>query len=62
MATPTTNKNPTPAMKDAAIRAVYELQYNSRKAARFVCDAEPTASFEDAMAVIAQIVRSSKSK
>jgi len=60
MATPTTNKNPTPAMQDAAYRAVYELQYNSRKAARFVCDADPTATFDDALAVIAQIVRRTK--
>ena len=55
-----TIKAPTSVMVNAATRAVYELQYNSRKAARFVCEEVPTASFDEAMAVIGQVVRRTK--
>lgn len=41
----------------AAIRAVYELQYNTNKAARFVVGEVPTASFELALETINGVVR-----
>ena len=47
---------------DMAIRATFELQYNSRKAARFVCEQIPTATFDEALEVVNQVVRPSKAK
>lgn len=61
MPTPTTNQNPTPAMLSAGYRAVFELQYNSRKAARFIQEEVPNVKFEDAMATITKVVNSRQS-
>jgi hypothetical protein len=41
----------------SATKSVYELQYNTRKAAQFVCSEVPTASFDMAMLAISQVVR-----
>lgn len=55
-------KNPTRAVELAAHRAVFHLQYNSRKAARFVCGEVPTTSIDEASAAIDWTVRAQSHK
>lgn len=46
-------------VEEVAIRAVYQLQYNTNKAARFVVGEVPAASFELALETINRVVRTS---
>jgi hypothetical protein len=45
------------AVEDAAIKAVYDLQYNSSRAARFVMGEVPKTSYEMAINTINRVVR-----
>lgn len=47
-------------VEDAAIKAVYALQYNTNRAARFVMGEVPNTSQEIAVAAIHTVVRSPK--
>jgi hypothetical protein len=47
-------------VEEVAIRAVYQLQYSSRKAATFVVGEVPTATFEQALEVVNRVVRHQK--
>ena len=48
------------AVEDAAIRAVFEHQYNTTAAANFVKNEVPATSYEMAIQAINQVVRPSK--
>ena len=49
-------------VESAAIKAVYQLQYNSAKAASFVVGECPAASYEMALEAINRVVRVQKRK
>jgi len=48
------------AVEEAAIRAVYTLQYNTEAAANFVKNEVPATSYEMAIQAINKVVRPSK--
>lgn len=50
------------AVEEAAIRAVYELQYNTQKAARFIVNEVPSTSMEFAVSVVNSVVRGTPKK
>jgi len=50
----------TTQVEDAAIKAVYALQYNTNRAARFVVGEVPSISYEAAVETINRIVRQTK--
>lgn len=41
----------------AATKAVFELQYNSAKAAHFVCSQVPNTNMETALAAISKVAK-----
>lgn len=47
-------------LEDVAIKAVYIHQYNSSKAARYVCSEVPSTSYDLALEVINRITKPTK--
>lgn len=50
------------AVETAATKAVFVLQYNTNRAAQFICAEVPRTSFEDAVKAIDTVARPSKVK